>query len=705
MKALKTNILISTLIAGVFSLLLYFNPSSFEKFNANFIDMAFNVRGEVKPSKDIAIIDIDEKSLQKLGQWPWSRDKIAKIVKNLTDSGIGIIGFDMVFAERDRTSPKKILEELNITKDVVDYDEVLAKTLEVSPAILGIVFNFENNITTNEPPRQNAIFIEKNKTDANDYIPKAMGYTTNLPILSQSAYSSGSFNMFSDSDGVVRYVPLLFSYEGSIYPSLTLEMTRAMLGVKMVEIYYDENGVAGLKVGDLEIPTDRYGRIFVNYRGDKSYRYISAVDIYNNDFDKKELEGKILLFGTSASGLLDLRSTPFSSVFPGVEIHANVLDNIINAEFISAPSYLLGENIVNIFVAVIVLTLILSFLSPFVSLIFSLLYIGLMFCYFYYEMFYSGVLLNFLYPFLAVVITIFYLLFNKLFVESKQKEMIKKKFATKVSPAVVEELLKDNIDFSANEKEITIFFSDIRNFTTISEEFGSAKKLVDYLNSYLSKMSDIVIETSGTIDKYIGDAVMAYWNAPVEQKNHADLALKCAIAQIKALEELNKTLTPPIAIGIGIHTGVATVGEIGSQNRSDFTIIGDSVNLCSRLEGLTKAYGAKIIISENTKSLLQDSYKIRELDLVQVKGKNKSIKIFEVLGEGDFDKKEQIREKLYKKALEFYINADFSEAMDLFTNLYDTYEDYLYKVYIDRCEELIKRDIKDFNGVYRFVTK
>jgi len=705
MKTIKANLLISTLIAGVFSLLLYFNPPSFEKFNANFIDMAFNIRGKVKPSKDIAIIDIDEKSLQKLGQWPWSRDKIAQILKNLTNSGIGIIGFDMVFAERDRTSPKKILEELNITKNVPDHDEILAKTLENSPAILGIVFNFENNITTNEPPRQNTIFIEKNKTLGSDYIPKAIGYTTNLPILSQSAYSSGSFNMFSDSDGVVRYVPLLFSYEGSIYPSLTLEMIRAMLGVKVVEIYYDENGIAGLKVGNLEIPTDRYGRIFVNYRGGKSYRYISAVDIYNNNFDKKDLEGKILLFGTSAAGLLDLRSTPFSSVFPGVEIHANVLDNIINAEFISSPSYLLGENIVNIFVSVLVLALILSFLSPFVSLIFSLLYIGLMFYYFYYEMFHIGILLNFLYPFLAVVITIFYLLFNKLFVESKQKEIIKKKFATKVSPAVVDELLKDEVDFSAKEREITIFFSDIRNFTTISEEFGSAKRLVEYLNSYLSKMSDIVIDANGTIDKYIGDAVMAYWNAPVSQKLHADLAVGCAIRQLESLKELNKTLTPPISIGIGIHTGVATVGEIGSQNRSDFTIIGDSVNLCSRLEGLTKAYGAKIIISEDTKKLLKDSYKIRELDLVQVKGKNKSIKIFEVLGFGEFDPAEQEREKFYLKALEFYRSADFKEAMSLFTQLHKKYGSFLYEVYIKRCQELIKQDVKDFDGVYRFVTK
>jgi len=705
MKTIKVNIFISTLIAGMFSLLLYLNPQSLEKFNANFIDMAFNLRGEIKPSSDIAIIDIDEKSLQQLGQWPWSRDKVARILQNLTDAGIGIIGFDMVFAEKDRTSPKNILKDLNLSLSLPDHDRVLANTLANSPAILGFVFNFEKNITTNKPPLQNAIFIEKNKTDDNSYIPQAKGYTTNIPILQSNAYSSGSFNMFSDSDGVVRYVPLVFKYDDTIYPSLTLEMTRAMLGEKIVEIYYDQNGVAGIKIGSIEIPTDRYGRIFVNYRGDKSYKYISAVDIYNKNFDKKDLEGKILLFGTSAAGLLDLRSTPFSSVFPGVEIHANVLDNIINADFISSPSYLLGENIINIFIITFILAIVSSFLSPLFSLIFSLLFFSGMFYYFYYEMFEKGVLLNFLYPTLAALVTVFYILFYKLFVESKQKEKIKKKFATKVSPAVVEELLKEDMDLDAKESEITIFFSDIRNFTTISEEFGSAKKLVEYLNSYLSKMSEIVIQTQGTIDKYIGDAVMAYWNAPIKQKDHADLALKCALKQLESLEELNKTLTPPIAIGIGIHTGVATVGEIGSENRSDFTIIGDSVNLCSRLEGLTKAYGAKIIISEDTKNLLKDRYKIRELDLVQVKGKNKSIKIFEVLGFGEFDEEELNREKLYDKALKFYRSADFEEARTIFTSLKERYKEYLYEMYQKRCEELIKREIKDFDGVYRFVTK
>ena len=706
MKTLKANLLISLIIAGVFSLLLYINPTSLEKFNNNFIDSFFHFRGDINSSKEIAIIDIDEKSLKELGQWPWSRDKIAKILQNLTEAGVGIVGFDMVFAESDRTSPKNILKELNISKNVEDYDTILAKTLSNSPAILGFVFNFEINSTNNNPPLQNAIFSEIGKDEYNDLIPKAVGYTTNIPILQQSAYSSGSFNMIPDSDGVVRYVPLIFSYDGGLYPSLTLEMLRAMLGVQIVEINYDENGVVSIKVGDITIPTDRYGRLFVNYTGGKKhYKYISAVDIYKNSFNPNNIRGKILLFGTSAAGLLDLRSTPLSSNFPGVEIHANVLDNIINQNFISKPSYTLGENIVIIFLLTAILAIILTFLSPTLSILFSLLFLVGIYYGFYYELFYQRILLNFLYPFLAVIVTIFYIFFHKLFVESKQKEYIKQKFAQKVSPAVVEELLKEDVDLSAKEMEVTIFFSDIRSFTTISENFESASKLLEYLNSYLSFMTDIVLQYKGTIDKYIGDAIMAYWNAPIKQKNHADLCVSSAIKQVESLTELNKKLSPPIQIGIGINTGIATVGEVGSHDRSDFTIIGDSVNLASRLEGLTKAYGAKIIISESTKVQLHDKYKIRELDSVKVKGKDRAIKIYEVLGFGDFSLKEKSILQKYEEALKFYKNADFYKAMYIFDKLFEQYQDTLYRVYKDRCKELIKQDIKNFDGVYRFDTK
>jgi len=359
-----------------------------------------------------------------------------------------------------------------------------------------------------------------------------------------------------------------------------------------------------------------------------------------------------------------------------------------------------------IYVCVILLSIFLTFLSPIKSMIFSLFYISFMLYGFYYEMFQNGIVLNILYPFMGVLITLGYIFLYKLFTESKQKELIKDKFSKKVSPQIVEELMNSEVALETKEKVVTIFFSDIRDFTTISEGFSSPKELIEFINSYLSPISDIILKKRGTIDKYIGDAVMAYWNAPLDLKNHADHALESAILQLKELEKLNigykKRGYPSINIGIGLHTGLVTVGEMGSVDRSDFTIIGDSVNLCSRLEGLTKFYGAKIIISEDTKKYLTKNYKIRELDKVQVKGKLKSIIIYEVLGFGDFDKEEKVIEERYLKALNLYKNAKFDLSRKEFERLGDST---LYKLYANRCKELLLQDIKDFDGVHRFTTK
>lgn len=707
MKSLKANIIISLLIATLISTLAYINPSSLQKFDANFVDMFLNIRGDTNASKNIAIIDIDEKSLKELGQWPWSRDKISQLLENLNGADMGILGFDMIFAESDRSSPKQVLEKFGYKDErAKDFDEILANTLLTSPAILGFVFNFENN-QTNPPPRLNTVFIEKNRDDYNDFIPTSIGVTTNLSILQKSAYSAGSFNMIPDSDGVVRYVPMLFRYSDTLYPSLSLEMIRAMLGAKVVKVNYDENGVESIDMGELKIPTDRYGRVFINYRGPKKmYNYISALDIYNNSFKKEDIEGKILLLGTSAAGLMDLRSTPLDSTYPGVEIHATVIDNIVNSDFLQKPSFVFGKIVLIIFVSILLLSIFLTFLSPLKSMVFSIFYIFVMLYGFYYEMFHNGIVLNILYPFIGVLVTLSYIFLYKLLTESKQKELIKDKFAKKVSPQIVDELMNSEVALETKEKVVTIFFSDIRDFTTISEGFDSPKELIEFINSYLSPVSDIILKTHGTIDKYIGDAVMAYWNAPLDLKNHADYALKSAILQLQELDKLNigykEKGYPAINIGIGLHTGLVTVGEMGSYERSDFTIIGDSVNLGSRLEGLTKFYGAKIIISEDTKELLTKQYKIRELDKVQVKGKTKSITIYEVLGFGEFDKEEEVVEQRYLKALNLYKDAKFDLSAQEFVKLGDTT---LYKLYVDRCKELQKQDIKDFDGVYKFTTK
>jgi adenylate cyclase len=288
--------------------------------------------------------------------------------------------------------------------------------------------------------------------------------------------------------------------------------------------------------------------------------------------------------------------------------------------------------------------------------------------------------------------------------------MISDKFSKKVSPQVAAKLLKNSKDaLFASEVEVTIFFSDIRNFTTISENFDNPKILIDYLNTYMSPMSQIIIEHEGTIDKYIGDAIMAYWNAPILVQNHADKAVSAAIKQIQELKKLNRKLKqkkyPPIEIGIGIHTGNAIVGEMGSEGRSDYTAIGDSINLGSRIEGLCKPYGVKILISKQTKDKLTKKYKLREIDEVQVKGKQESVLLYEVLGFGEFSEDELEIENFYKEAKNLYKKAKFKEAYALFFKAFQLQEAKVFALYMDRCAKYEKKDIKEFDAVYKFSTK
>ena len=713
MNGIKTKLFI---FLGILSIMigletLYVKkPLVMENINNTLIDAAFSYRGEEDADKRIVIVDVDEKSLKALGQWPWSRNKVARILDNLSQAGVGIIGLDMVFAEEDRSSPRKIAKELNISVDTLpDYDEILAQSLQNTPTITGFVFNFEEKIE-DEIPSINAMFIEHGKGGESALL-EAKGITSNVPILQQSSYSSGSFNTLPDEDGVVRYVPLIFSYDESIYPSLSFEMVRIMMGANKVHIVYDENGVDYLQIGELEIPTDAAGRLFVNYRGaERKYHYLSALDVYHDNFDKQEIEGAIVLLGTSAAGLLDLRATPFDSTYPGVEVHANVLDNILNDNLIAAPSYASGVDMVAIIVSIMIVSLILGFATPLISFGLIVGFLMLQAAFYQNMLFEEHLLLNYSYPLLASLLSIFMMTFVKIYQENRQKEMISDKFSKKVSPQVVEKLLKNAEDaFSTTQTEVSIFFSDIRNFTSISEGFENPKDLIDYLNAYMSPMSDIIIEEEGTIDKYIGDAIMAYWNAPIAVENHADRAVSAALRQMEALAVLNVRIAqknqPFIDIGIGIHTGDAIVGEMGSQGRSDYTVIGDSINLGSRIEGLCKPYGAKILISEATKKRLVESYKIREVDRVRVKGKEESVYIYEVLGYGDFQEEELAINRLYQEAKEHYYASRFDTAYAKFFEAFELRDDKLFGVYMDRCAHYLKEEIQEVDEVFTFSTK
>lgn len=715
-KKFSIYFVLSLSLSIFLSAIYIFFPSLPDSLDNRLRDYLFTIRGELPHNQNVVIVDIDETSIKSLGQWPWSRDKLAKILENLTLANVGIVGLDIVFAEEDRTSPHKILQDLKIyKKDVPNYDLEFANVVENSPVILGYQFDLVKKDNTNaKVPQIPAIFIEKDKPQDKSYLIEAYNTILNIPQIQDKAYSSGFFNNIPDDTGIIRSVPLIISYDDTIYPSLALEVIRVINDTQKVVVQYDENGISNIVLDDISIPTDRYGRMLINFRGpERSFKYISAIDIYNNSFDKSEIDGKIVLIGTSAAGLFDLRATPFDSIFPGVEVHANIIDNILMQDFIYKASWLDGANILIIFVLSIIVVMLTTYTTfwanPIIFLSFSISYLFLV----YNLLFDYGIVLNILFPIATVLIASIMTTLFDYFYNIKKEEAIKAKFASKVSKNVMDDILKniDKNEFSAKSKEVTIFFSDIRGFTNISEKLD-AKELISFLNRYMQPMSEIIIKYQGTIDKFIGDAIMAYWNAPIDIKNHCDLALKASLEQLEVLEKLNVELQkenlPKIDIGIGLNTGTVIVGEMGSSLRSDYTVIGDTINLGSRVESLCKYYDSKLNISNFTKDKLQEKYIFRFLDLVKVKGKNEPVEIWQVLGKGEA--KESLKEELdlYHKAIEFYKNSDFINALEIFESLENNENKTnknIYKIYITRCKEFIKTPPKNFDGVYEHTTK
>lgn len=606
-------------------------------------DSMFVVRGDAPKDDRVAIIDIDEKSLKHLGQWPWSRNILAQVIENLTNAQVAAIGMDVLFAEEDISSPNKVLEklDLNISTSLPDFDQIFANSIQNSPTVTGFIFSMKDDgVKPDKDPRTKAVIIERNRPKES-FLPTAYRPILNTKKIEKSSYSSGFLNNVPGFDGVVRSVPSVISYDGVLYPSLSMEILRLVFGAKRIVVQYQENGVEHIVLGDVKIPTDIYGHIRVNFTGyTPSYPYISASDIYNNTFKKEQVEGKIVLLGTSSAGLYDLRSSPFDIILPGVEVHAHLIDNVLNSNFISKPQWSLAVDYASILVFGLIAFLTLLVHRVFISIVAAFFSLGLILSLHYFFMFKMGIIFNSVMLIIEIIVIYFLgIVINYIF-EYRQKEMIKTKFANKVSREVMEDIVNsaETLTLKGDMKEISIFFSDIRGFTTISESMESPHKLIEFLNSYMTPMTDIIIKNKGTVDKFIGDAIMAYWNAPRKLENHADFALKSAIEQIKALKDLNVSLKeknyPTIDIGIGLNTGECVVGEMGSVGRSDYTCIGDSVNLASRLEGLNKKYKTNIILSEFLLNKLSNpqAYKIKELGSEKVKGKNESVKIYTCYG-------------------------------------------------------------------------
>ncbi|MEJ5167820.1 MAG: CHASE2 domain-containing protein, partial [Arcobacteraceae bacterium] len=439
-----TYLISALLLSIILSFSYIFLPTTIHSIDSGLRDYMFVFRGEISQSDNVVIVDLDNRSLKEVGQWPWSRDVFAELLVKLTNANVGIIGLDIVFAENDRSSPNYVFDKLGFdSTDVPNYDEILAYVVSQTPTILGYQFELEKSkALTFDAPKVQSIIIQRGVNEENDLLIKGHGTILNINQLSDNGYSSGFFNNIPDDSGIIRSVPLVIKYDDMLYPSLALEIIRVVTGEKKIYVDYGDIGVESVSVGKYKIPTDMFGRALVNFRGkEKTFKYISAVDILNNNFKAEDIDGKIVLIGTSAAGLLDLRATPFESVFPGVEVHANLIDNVLVGDFISKPSWADGANIVHIFVIVILSIFVLAYL-PILLVPFILALIIALDWYFLYTMFFDeGVVLSILMPVLSIVSSaLVVILINNFYIE-KSSKLIKSKFASKVSPAVMEDIL------------------------------------------------------------------------------------------------------------------------------------------------------------------------------------------------------------------------------------------------------------------------
>ena len=698
--------------------------------------LALTMPGGVDPR--VVILDIDERSLDKtaLGRWPWRRDKISALLTKLFDEyGIVIVGFDVVFAEPDESSGLPVLDKLakgrlkdvgqfqsalNELRPQLDYDGIFAKTLSGRPIVLGYYFNSEENAVRSgaipEPVLPKGTFQGRNIS-----FTTWRGYGGNLPELQTSAANAGHFNPLVDADGVSRRVPMLAEFRGAYYEALSLAMIRVLAGLPKVEPGFASerfssksySGLEWLKVGPVIIPVDENVSALIPFRGKRgSFKYISLADVYFDKVPKDELRGKIALIGTSAPGLLDLRSTPVGSVFPGVEIHANMITSMLDNDFKQKPPYMLGAEVILLLIGGIALSMLVPLLSPLKATLVSVLAVVLITGLNVIVWTKGGMVLPLASSLLMIALLFALNMSWGYFVETRSKRQFTELFGQYVPPELVDKMAANPGKYSMEGKseELTVLFSDIVGFTSISESL-EPKELSQFINDYLTAMSMVIRNNGGTLDKYIGDAIMAFWGAPVEDPGHARQGVISAMAMQTELDKLRAQMLargwPDIRIGIGVNTGNMRVGDMGSKLRKAYTVMGDAVNLGSRLEGLTRIYGVGIIVGPNTKQVVKDIV-FRELDRVKVKGKDEPVDIFEPIGiEGQVDNKVMDEIKVWHKALRAYRAQKWDEAeMDLFNVQRMSPDCKLYQLYFERIKHC-RADPPgpDWDGVTAFTTK
>jgi adenylate cyclase len=707
------------------------NPPLLQELRLRTFDLFQVIQPRVAEERPVVIVDIDEKSLRKLGQWPWPRTRVADLIDRLTKLGALVIGFDVVFAEPDRLSPQlaadtfRDLDEPTRVKlrGLPSNDQVMADAIRQSKVVLGET-GLPNVVPqTGSQPLPTGVATLGG--DAKPLLFTFPGLLQNVPVLENAATGRGLFSIRTERDGIVRRVPMVMAAQGNVMPSLTFEMLRVATGARAILIRMDDAGIKGVAVPGLEMPTDRNGQLWVHFSPHDPARYVSAVDVLEDRVPADRIERRLILIGTSAAGLLDLKTTPIDPTMPGVEIHAQVLESILTKATLSSPNWAIAAELGAAFVIGFAIIWVAPMLSPLVLLGFGALVVGLLSGGSWYLYTQERLLIDFTYPLLSSLLIYLTLVFANYFTEQAQRRQIRSAFGQYLSPTLVEQLAQspEKLVLGGEQREMTIMFSDVRGFTTISEVYkDDPQGLTALMNSFLTPLTNAIIDRKGTIDKYMGDAIMAFWNAPLTDPTHELNACEAALDMLDRVARLNQERQQaatassnqfiPIQIGVGINTGKCVVGNMGSDLRFDYSVLGDSVNLASRLEGQCKSYGLPIIIGSRTAQAAKDKFAILELDFIAVKGKKEPEVVYAIVGREDMIQSDrfQRRRELNIDMLSRYRGRDWKAALDVIEQGRATDEEKrfttLYQVYAERIRTFqVTPPPEDWNGAYALETK
>ena len=688
------------------------DPRPLEELRLRTFDFYQVLRQREQKIHPVAIVDIDEASLQAIGQWPWPRTILADLVTRITQAGAVAIGFDAIFAEPDRMSPAIAEQSFRgidaDTRAKLDSlpsnDEVLADAMKHARVVVGqagIATPAPNSAAGAAPQTGFAI----HGPDPSPYLVTFPGILRNVPPIETAAAGRGLLSFNPEARGVIRRVPVIMKAQGILVPSIAMEMLRVVTHSGAILVRVNDAGVQSVAVPGLEVPTDRNGQFWIHFNKHDPARFVSAKDVLQGNVPPDRLRGKLVLIGTSAAGLLDLKATPVDAAMPGVEVQAQILESVLTKTLLVHPNYAIGAELVLAVLGGLAIIVAAPILSATIIVLLGAMLIAVLIglsLYFFVE---HNLLIDFTYPLISTWLIYLVLTFVNYFREQKQRQQIRSAFGYYLSPHMVEQLARspEKLVLGGQERRMTILFSDVRGFTTISEHYkDDPQGLTRLMNRFLTPLTNAIIERKGTIDKYIGDAIMAFWNAPVDddeqEANACDAALEMQAraaalnVELKREADANGGVYMPLRIGIGLNTGPCVVGNMGSDFRFNYSVLGDTVNFASRLEARTKDYRVPLVIGSRTAEGAKQKFATMEIDLIQVKGKTQPETVFAVLGRAEVEQDPRCGElrELNAQMLARFRKQEWDAALDLINRCRKSADGFevagLYDMYVERID-------------------